>query len=761
MIGIITGFMDKKAKVQLWQKDKVLLCNTHNLQYLKLNESYSKDGHILDPKKESGLEPLKSSKYTRLVYFLDNILKLQKSSPILIGDTPQQHWNSIEYWTIPCTAGSPLDGRELFIRFPEPCLIESLLTRDIDALVEVVNHQNDYMKNIVSNFREQIQNLLSNNFPGCKIVEAGSTSRGTNAMPISDLDIVCAFSSNSMDDIQSFEAFLDKLIPAIKEHHPKWKMKRKEIALGIENCINSISNRGEFQLPTKLYADVVFKSTSDIGAFNVAKRKSLILNGLPSRVLDAARIIKVILKCKMWPSAEQRPPSYLVDVAIKYFYEYGFPMICNRKPADPRPYIVTERKCYLFWKALKAKQNNDPYCIKCEKLVDSSYWECPRCSKVVCSDKCKILSQKDQYLRNIKLSKEYKFPEKACHKFATVPAARHSEFNNRQWIDPIKWRKEHDISSTYNYIIAFFHFGAYFDQMMIIFNKQVINDALESPYIQDPAEPTRNVVEKFKPNSFIKFCHTFIDDSSKGFYESQDLLRVRESFYKPFNSIFHLGSKVSILLCVNHYYRNEFESMIECSVDPRWPFLCLLEIHQASTITETPSKVFWDHSCAVFIDHRGLVSDPSVSMISRGISFGHHIYLENNDCVHITKESSPNSISPNKFVKRLDFVLVPFVKDDMKPDKIREPRYEWGHSLPDYPKFLRDKETGVMCHFKPDKNRDRALGPDFDFNPLNYHNLPEFSNYSPLNHHTKYTIRFDPSTENMMYDYNPVIKGSL
>ena len=67
--------------------------------------------------------------------------------------------------------------------------------------------------------------LLNDIFPTCTIVEAGSSSRRTNAMPISDLDIVCGISSNTDADIKTFEEFLVKLISAIKQHHPQWNVK--------------------------------------------------------------------------------------------------------------------------------------------------------------------------------------------------------------------------------------------------------------------------------------------------------------------------------------------------------------------------------------------------------------------------------------------------------------------------------------------------------------------------------------------------------
>ena len=117
-------------------------------------------------------------------------------------------------------------------------------------------------------------------------------------------------------------------------------------------------------------------------------------------------------------------------------------------------------------------------------------------------------------------------------------------------------------------------------------------------------------------------------------------------------------------------------------------------------------------------------------------------------------------------LKREDLVfnehvgLVLALEDDMKPDKIREPRYMWDHSLPEYPKVLRDKISGVLCHFKPDKNRDRALGPDFDFNPLNYPGVPDFSNYTTNVHPKKYFIYHD-GNGTMKHQYETVIKSMI
>ena len=72
--------------------------------------------------------------------------------------------------------------------------------------------------------------------------------------------------------------------------------------------------------------------------------------------------------------------------------------------------------------------------------------------------------------RSKKLAEKYPFPTKACHTWSTVPASRHAEFNNRQWMNPEKWDKNHKVGSSYSFITAFFQFGAYFDKMQVIFN---------------------------------------------------------------------------------------------------------------------------------------------------------------------------------------------------------------------------------------------------------------------------------------------------
>ena len=153
--------------------------------------------------------------------------------------------------------------------------------------------------------------------------------------------------------------------------------------------------------------------------------------------------------------------------------------------------------------------------------------------------------------------------------------------------------------------------------------------------------------------------------------------------------------------------------------------------------TDCPCILFWDHSNAVFFDHRGRVSDPSVSFLSRGVTFGHSVCLLHSDTRFEMKTLSAT-----------DHDTVTYIKDELKPEAIREKRYTWRSSdsvkhpsdpkLPirnrafgrnsfqaetsyeDFPKVLVDNRTGKSLFFSPAYNVVRHLGPDFDCNPMNY-----------------------------------------
>ena len=158
--------------------------------------------------------------------------------------------------------------------------------------------------------------------------------------------------------------------------------------------------------------------------------------------------------------------------------------------------------------------------------------------------------------------------------------------------------------------------------MQVIFNPDEVSTPMKLPYIQDPANLRANVANRFKPNSFIGFCQRFIDDSSRGFYEKNDYLQIRQNLYNPFNTIFNIGTKISIILV-----QVEREVMFECLIDPRCSFENLLNINKGPDKYDTPNPIFWYHSRAKFIDHRGVVPNNKLSLLSRGVTFGHYINL--------------------------------------------------------------------------------------------------------------------------------------
>ena len=145
-------------------------------------------------------------------------------------------------------------------------------------------------------------------------------------------------------------------------------------------------------------------------------------------------------------------------------------------------------------------------------------------------------------------------------------------------------------------------------------------------------------------------------------------------------------------------------------------------MHHARVKTDCPNVLFWDHTRAIFMDDRGLVPDNSVSLLSRGVTFGHSIVLVDSESVTI-RHKDPKAL--HSFMID-DLVTVPLVEDHIDPEEIREPRYRWT-SNSTHPKILMDTETGATCYFSPSLNVVRSLGPDFDGNPLNYQEYEGFT----------------------------------
>ena len=152
--------------------------------------------------------------------------------------------------------------------------------------------------------------------------------------------------------------------------------------------------------------------------------------------------------------------------------------------------------------------------------------------------------------------------------------------------------------------------------------------------------------------------------------------------------------------------------MFECLVDPRCSYEDLLDITKGPDKYDHPNVIFWDHSRALFLDDRGLVPDNRLSLLSRWVTFGHYIHLlERNTRVFENGRKDPDEFD--------NLFHVPYIDDNASPDIIRKPRYIW-RSAKKHPKVLVDTFTQRRCYFHPSLNQIRVLGPDFDFNPLNY-----------------------------------------
>ena len=716
-VGVVISIFDKHVGLRLLASKKILKVPIQHLTHLDQEYAYNGNENPASSN-HPGTTVYKGSKYIKLVKCIQNLLFHQESTPILIEETPSPISSEyIKFWKTPCIGfknpefDPRLDEKTLanipqnlwYLRLPDPCLIEALLMRDVESLVELVNFQKECINNLIHLFREKIRDLLLETFPKCEIVEAGSSSRNTNAMPISDLDFVCNVEPGT--DAHDALKLRKILCTQIVKFYPSWNMKLKETAVGIETSISFTGKDGVPLLPYKVYADVVITSSND--KIKVAKMRREVLSGVPPWALDAARILKIILKCKMWPSVEHRPPSYMVDVVIRYMWQYGVPQLCTRKCADPRPYINIETKCYMFWKSGVKKDGIDDKCANCNSLIKMRYWECPRCNVFICKQDCadKLKVKLGKRLRRLK--RLHPFPKEAVRSFDNVAATEYSRFGNRQWLNPVEWKLDHGDDSAYNFIIAFFHFGTYLDKMEVIFDTTTKIKPKDIPYIQDPAHPTTNIIEKFKPNSFINFCYMFVDDSSRGFYEMETFFKIRQALYNPFNILFEEGLKITVLLSVPVH-----EILFECLIDPRWSYQKLLDMHQAKHKEECPNELLWEQSKAKLVDHRGLVQDYSVSFLSRGVTFGHVVYLLSAQSDNFEGKFTCRWNEYDDFVQTID--------DTTLPSEIREPRYFWTMMNPWHPKVLVDSHTGAMCYFSPSLNMIRNLGPDFDSNPVNF-----------------------------------------
>ena len=92
-----------------------------------------------------------------------------------------------------------------------------------------------------------------------------------------------------------------------------------------------------------------------------------VMQGLPQVVLDAAKVVKVVIKAYKWADVRCKPPSYnvMIDVIMKFLHEFGAPRLCVPPAWDscfnrhyPRPFINLSSDCYMLWKFQKSEYRN-------------------------------------------------------------------------------------------------------------------------------------------------------------------------------------------------------------------------------------------------------------------------------------------------------------------------------------------------------------------------------------------------------------------
>lgn len=613
-------------------------------------------------------------------------------------------------------------GACYYARTREPNLLEAVLRRDVGALAKVVELHNNLLDGTVSSFRNAVVEAIEATFSGCKVVEAGSSGRGTCIFPLSDVDLVCLFDADFLaGDIRAkIFQLRQKLKTAIHERFPEWQVQQRVYSVQI--CAEPDAEAAHL-FGNDLYADVLFGIKGNpqrlgIHSASHAEGRRNILAKLPAEVRQAAQILKVIMKSHSWPDIRSKPPSYLVDVIVKYLWERGCPRLCKSEKKDPRPYITTSAECYMFWQASCLASGQQ--CTQCQCPIWQGFWKCFACDVALCSRSCLHLRKEWKKEHQKILRARMPFPDCAYHFFSTVPASRHAEHNNQQWIDPGPPQEPLLKSDVVHLVFGFFRFCAYFDHAAIFFKERALDSSnVTCPYVEDPGCLGNNVVQSFNFRPLMQMCWDSIDDSSCGFHDLHQFGQLRHELFRPFTKVLSPGTKVTVFIIAI-----EYEQMFECQVDPRWSFNRLWEMHKilASKKFDVPNVLFWDKHRALFMTQGGVIARWEKPMISEGVTFGSTIYLLDRSSFRLA--TSQDTLHQQE-------LRVEAVDDSVEPASIRQPNFVWNGPSGSHDKTFVDLRNGECCFFSGSLNKCRALGPDFDCRPDNFPDGVAASESSP------------------------------
>jgi len=265
---------------------------------------------------------------------------------------------TVEYSLIPCIACHSAE----YMRLLEPNLAQEIFKGDLSALMGAIEYHNEMCGAALETFRQELISVMQETFPGSHVVEAGSSGRGTFVFPLSDIDMVCMIrrddphlhthSGGDMTD-SHLKPLKKAAIAAFRNACPHLKVK-----WGTRYALDIVSKSGS----QKLSADLLFgvqgdRESEGWHSASQAQARKDAMQALPRVVLDAAKLVKLAIKAYDWPSVRHKPPAYLINVVMKFLYEFGAPRLCS-PPAwdscfdrhDPRPYVNLSSDCYMLWR---------------------------------------------------------------------------------------------------------------------------------------------------------------------------------------------------------------------------------------------------------------------------------------------------------------------------------------------------------------------------------------------------------------------------
>ncbi len=421
------------------------------------------------------------------------------------------------------------------------------------------------------------------------------------------------------------------------------------------------------------------------------------MEGLPEDLRTVSKILKVVLKAHEWPSKSAKPPSYMVDVVMKFLWDGGPARDCSECGA-------------MMLRGGHRDDLKGMNCALCRGPLGVVSFVCSTdgCGRRMCStEKCISLKKTFKSCGPIFRPSREQYESKPREKFGM-------RYNNIHWaFDNVYPPVEPKPFGLLQWVVYFFLFCSHFERIAISANGTEISEGVCLPYIQDPGCLSNNIVERLEYKPFLEFCWDMVDNSGDGFISLSEYLEPRRTFFSPFASIFTLGIKIAVNL-----YLPEYEDIFVVFVDPRWSFNALFNAFGCRG-DRTQRSGCSQHACPNVIMHNpsiatmllfsasGSIKVTSdhfhLPMITYRVSFGSYIWLFEGTVEEVDDVNGNDGKSQEEGLNM-----------HSGPENLRQHRFEWT-TTDTYidEKFFCDSKTGAQCFFHPSLNKCRAFGPDF------------------------------------------------